>query len=114
LSQVLMNLMMNSLTHAFPGGEEGGINIIAKCDDDAVLLIYKDSGSGISKNDLSRVFEPFYTTNRAKGNTGLGLHICYNLVTQKLKGEILLNTEEGTGVEFYIRIPLLVDTIGSL
>lgn len=114
LSQVMMNMMMNSLTHAFSEGMDGKISIIAKCDDDSVLVIYKDSGSGISKEDLNRVFDPFYTTNRAKGNTGLGLHICYNLVTQKLRGEILLNTEEGAGVEFYVRIPLLVDTVSAL
>ena len=109
LSQVLMNLMMNSFTHGFKEKKQGVIQLEAKLDDDMVNLSYRDSGRGIDKHNESLVFEPFYTTNRSKGNTGLGLHICYNLVTQKLKGDIVLGTDVDAGVEFVIRVPLVAD-----
>ena len=109
LSQVLMNLMMNSYTHGFKQKKQGEILIDTKWDGDTIILTYKDSGSGIDKENQLLVFEPFYTTNRSKGNTGLGLHICYNLITQKLKGEIALNSDLGSGVEFTIRLPLTVN-----
>jgi len=109
LSQVLLNFITNSVTHGFKGLDSGKITISAEPDEEkSVLIIYRDSGLGIDEANWDKVFEPFYTTNRNKGNTGLGMHISYNLITQKLQGEILLNSSSGAGVEFYIRIPKLV------
>lgn len=110
LSQVLLNFMTNSMTHGFKNQGQGVITISGHQDEEhSILIIYKDSGSGIDEANWDRVFEPFFTTNRNKGNTGLGMHICYNLITQKLRGEILLNSCSGAGVEFYIRIPKNVE-----
>lgn len=109
LTQVLLNFITNSITHGFEENSGGHILISAERDDEgSVLLIYKDTGRGIDESHWEKVFEPFFTTNRAKGNTGLGMHISYNLVTQKLKGEIVLNSKTGDGVEFYLRLPLKV------
>lgn len=109
LSQVLVNFITNSLTHGFKDKTKGAITISAYPNrPDAILLIYKDTGVGIGEEHWEKVFEPFYTTNRQAGSTGLGMHISYNLVTQKLQGEILLNSLIGAGVEFYISLPFKV------
>lgn len=108
LSQVLINLAMNSLTHGFRNKTEGHIKVLCtkvKADQDEVLLIFTDDGDGIAETNLAKVFEPFYTSNRSGGNTGLGMHISYNLVVQKLEGAIAINSLLGQGTEFYIRLP---------
>ncbi|NEO44378.1 MAG: hypothetical protein F6K55_09675 [Moorea sp. SIO4A3] len=55
---------------------------------------------------LGKIFEPFFTTARPQGRTGLGLHIVYNLVTQKLLGQIEVKSEVGKGTEFMITLPI--------
>lgn len=109
LSQVLVNFITNSLTHGFKGMKKGSIVLSASYNSqDSIILIYKDSGIGIDEANWEKVFEPFFTTNRNKGNTGLGMHISYNLVTQKLGGDIVLNSRLGDGVEIYINLPIKV------
>ena len=65
-------------------------------------LIYRDDGHGISKNNIDKIFDPFFTTNRAKGGTGLGLNVIYNIITSRLNGTIVCNSQEGEGTEFII------------
>lgn len=109
LSQVIVNFITNSFTHGFKGMDKGAITFVATYNSaDSILLIYKDSGVGIDEANWEKVFEPFFTTNRNKGNTGLGMHISYNLVTQKLGGDIVLNSRPGAGVELYINLPIKV------
>ena len=72
---------------------------------DSVELVYSDTGRGIAAETRDKVFEPFFTTRRNAGSTGLGLHIIYNLVTGKLGGSIELQSEEGRGVRFVLRFP---------
>jgi NO-binding membrane sensor protein with MHYT domain/nitrogen-specific signal transduction histidine kinase len=96
LAQVITNLIMNSLVHAFPDAYAGVITLVARpYQDDMVELIYGDNGVGIPDSDRARVFDPFFTTRRAEGGTGLGLHIVYNIVTQTLMGTITLETRPG-------------------
>lgn len=106
LAQVLTNLIMNSIKHGFKDKKNG--NIIIKLDYNAnnVVIHYYDNGMGIAKSLHNKVFEPFYTTDRKDG-TGLGLHVVYNLVTQKLKGIIALESDKDKGVYFKITIPNL-------
>jgi signal transduction histidine kinase len=103
-SQILTNLVLNSLIHGFDKKKQGSIKISTRQEDDQIFFDYRDDGKGIPKQDLDRIFDPFFTTNKKTG-TGLGLHIVYNLVTQKLKGNISCSSGPGTGAGFQIRIP---------
>ncbi len=105
LSQVVTNLVTNSIIHAFAPDQAGTIHISATPRGSMVELIYRDDGVGIPAALHERVFEPFYTTKRGTGGSGLGLHIIYNTVTQSLKGTIALESAEGEGTTFRIRIP---------
>lgn len=110
ISQIIINLVLNSLTHAFIGRDTGEMCIeVSLCGDDEILILYKDNGKGVVPENLFKLFEPFYTTNRSGGNTGLGMHIVYNLITQKLKGQIIANSWQEQGIEFYIRLPRDID-----
>ena len=105
LSQICTNLIMNSLSHGLKGREKGEIVIRAAMKKDWVQLVYTDNGCGISKETLKKIYEPFFTTNRLNGNSGLGMHIVMNLVTQKLKGNIRCESELEKGVTFTIEFP---------
>jgi signal transduction histidine kinase len=108
LSQILVNLVMNSLIHAFEGIEQGEIRI--ECDryGDEWLLLYRDNGKGMDEATRQRVFDPFFTTKRGHGGSGLGLHVVFNLVTQLLRGHIECVSRPGRGVEFHIAMPVRV------
>ena len=109
LNQILINLIMNSLIHAFETVENGKIDVIARLTDDQKLkIIYKDNGSGIPTSIKKRIFDPFVTTKRGQGGSGLGMHLVFNLVTQALNGNIKLESEEGNGVEFTLTFPVIV------
>ncbi|QJR82826.1 HAMP domain-containing histidine kinase [Alteromonas pelagimontana] len=108
INQILINLIMNSIIHGFEGVEEGEITIIAEMMSPTKLkLIYRDNGRGIPGDIRKRIFDPFVTTKRGQGGSGLGMHLVYNLVTQALNGTIALSSEEGNGVEFIIVFPVV-------
>lgn len=107
LIQIFTNLIVNSLTHAFANYHHGTINIVVTDLDDHVKFLYCDNGKGISSEIKKVIFEPFFTTNRKAGGSGLGTHIIYNLVTQKLKGEIAIVDNRGPGLCFSIIVPKL-------
>jgi signal transduction histidine kinase len=72
------------------------------------LLTYRDNGRGIPPEILPRIFDPFFTTKPGEqGGTGLGMHVVYNLVTQKLNGEIQCILAEAGGAAFQLRLPLM-------
>lgn len=104
-SQIITNLVINSIRHAYTQKEKGNISIEVLKDNDILKLIYKDDGNGIPQQNLEKIFEPFFTTNREEGGTGLGLNIIYNIITSKLNGKILCNSKENQGVEFIITFP---------
>jgi signal transduction histidine kinase len=96
LSQVLNNLIMNSCVHAFPDIEQPEIAINAKERADNIIIEVKDNGIGIDESIRDSIYEPFVTTKRNQGSTGLGMNIVHNLVTCKLGGEIsLLPSQQG-------------------
>jgi len=105
LAQIITNFIMNSLKHGFEHTDQGTINIAVIYDANGILLNYKDSGHGISSEHLDKLYEPFFTTKRGGGNSGLGMHIVYNLVTQSLKGSIECFSEINKGTEFIIKFP---------
>ena len=106
LSQVVTNLVMNALTHAFPADSKGHMVIdVDETADGEVEIRFADDGVGIPAENLPKVFEPFFTTRRGAGGSGLGLHIVFNLVTQSLGGRISVDSVPGDGTTFTLRIP---------
>ncbi|MBP2295442.1 trifunctional serine/threonine-protein kinase/ATP-binding protein/sensor histidine kinase [Azospirillum rugosum] len=106
LAQILTNLISNTLVHGFEAGHVGQLGIaVTEPDADSVEIVYTDDGRGIAPDSLPAIFDPFFTTRRAQGSTGLGLHIVYNLVAQRLGGTIKVTSELGAGVRFTLRFP---------
>ncbi len=106
-SQIFTNLVLNALIHAFdPEAEPGTITIRATADDTDLHITFSDNGKGIEVANLSRIFDPFFTTRRGSGGSGLGLHIIYNLIVQKLGGTITCDSTVGVGTTFSIKVPL--------
>ncbi|EGK83759.1 multi-sensor signal transduction multi-kinase [Microcoleus vaginatus FGP-2] len=103
--QIVTNLVLNSLIHAYDGEDEGVLAFDFKLEGDRLIFEYADNGKGIDPENLSKIFEPFFTTKRGQGGTGLGLHIIYNLVTQKLKGTINCTSQVNKGTKFMIEFP---------
>lgn len=107
ISQVCTNLVQNALIHAFPGGRVGLVTIEVDRDDTGgALLICRDDGVGMETSVLRRVFEPFFTTQRGRGGSGLGMHIVHNLVTDLLGGSIDVASEPEVGTQVSIRLPV--------
>ena len=100
--QVFTNLVINSLIHGFDDIENGQISIDITDHDDTVRIIYSDNGKGMNEDQLTKLYDPFYTTRRGQGGTGLGMHIVFNLVTQTLGGEIKCQSKPGEGTTFTI------------
>ncbi|MBF0240593.1 MAG: response regulator, partial [SAR324 cluster bacterium] len=108
LSQVITNFITNSLNHAFPEGFQGKMNIAVRQEGKTVILTFSDNGQGIPPEHLGRIYEPFFTTKRGTSGTGLGLHITWNLVTQKLQGTLQCSSVVGQGTTFTLRLPVQV------
>jgi signal transduction histidine kinase len=105
--QVLTNLVLNALAHAFPDKRAGTLRLVArKIGTDQVEIDFADDGVGMSEEVQRRAFEPFFTTRRNRGGTGLGLHIVYTLVTRRLGGTMRLESAPGRGTVFRIKLPL--------
>lgn len=98
LSQIVTNFIMNAIVHAYAKDDKGTLLLqFSECEHDVICIRFSDDGGGISPENLARVWDPFFTTNRSGGGSGLGLHIVYNLVTQKLFGNIEIESKEGEG-----------------
>ena len=108
LCQIVTNLVLNSLIHAYDGEDEGILAFDFQLEGDRLIFEYADNGKGIAPENLSKVFEPFFTTKRGQGGTGLGLHIIYNLVTQKLNGTISCESQVKKGTKFTIELPATI------
>lgn len=105
-SQILSNLIINSNIHGYPDKESGIIDIDIKLVEDRLIIVYQDDGKGISTRNLPKIFDPFYTTNRENGGSGLGLNIIYNIITSQLHGSIKCESQLGSGVTFTISYPI--------
>ena len=104
--QVLTNLFLNSVAHAFPDGKPGAVDIqVRESGKDNVEIIFSDNGCGMSLDVRRRAFDPFFTTRRDQGGTGLGLHIVYSIVTNRLGGRLDLNSEPGGGTRIQMILP---------
>ena len=106
INQILINLILNSIFHAFDGLDNGTITINIMNLSDQLHINYRDDGNGIDESIKAKIFDPFTTTKRGSGGSGLGMHLVYNLVTQALDGHITLEEEEERGVSFDITFPV--------
>ena len=106
LAQVVTNLVMNSLVHGFGSDPGGKISLRVHSDGLTIHLHYTDNGRGMDAVTLKHLYEPFYTTRRGHGGSGLGMNIVYTIVTQKFHGSIEVESEPGEGVRYDIRFPV--------
>jgi len=106
IAQVLTNLLMNAGIHAFEDShKERTVVISASQQSDGTIILVQDNGQGIAASLIDKIFEPFVTTKRSQGGSGLGLNIVYNLINQKLKGEIKVESEPDQFTRFTIKLP---------
>jgi len=106
LYQIMVNLLINSLVHAFDAKHGGRISIDVRVEEAIAVIDYRDDGRGMDAETSRRIFEPYFTTRRASGGSGLGLHIVNNLTTQLLGGSVRCDSAPGAGAHFELRIPL--------
>jgi signal transduction histidine kinase len=107
LAQIVTNLVVNALTHAFDEGQAGRITVRARQDGGEVMLECVDNGKGIAPAHLPHVFDPFFTTRRGSAGSGLGLHIVYNIVTGKLGGRLGVESTPNAGTRFTLFFPAI-------
>jgi PAS domain S-box-containing protein len=106
LSHAITNLVMNSLIHGFEGVARGSIGIVAERAGDEIRLVYRDDGAGMTPEVRRKLYEPFFTTKRNQGGSGLGMHVVYTAVTQSLGGRIVCESNPGRGTAFTITFPV--------
>ena len=107
LGQIITNLLQNACLHAFDGiVNPAVITIDVVQRDDEVIMIVGDNGIGMTDEVAPRIWEPFFTTRRGDGGSGLGMHIVHNLVVERFKGRIELQTAPGAGCRYTIRLPI--------
>jgi PAS domain S-box-containing protein len=104
--QVLTNLFLNSVAHAFPDGKGGTVDIKVRASGkDDVEVLFSDNGCGMSLDVRRKAFDPFFTTRRDQGGTGLGLHIVHSIVTNCLGGRLDLDSKPGEGTKIQLILP---------
>lgn len=110
-SQIVLNLVNNAFLHAFENKKEGIIQIDFRTENEKGILIVKDNGVGIEKENFNKIYDPFFTTKLNQGGTGLGLSVVYQNVIRFLKGEIICTSNKNEGTEFKVIFPLKNETI---
>lgn len=107
--QLFTNLVLNALQHAFDDSRKHAeIHIAARLAGARLHIEVADNGLGMSAEVSGHIFQPFFTTRRARGGTGLGLYICYDIATQRLGGTIVCESAPGQGSRFRIDLPAAV------
>ncbi|HJW10125.1 MAG TPA: HAMP domain-containing sensor histidine kinase [Holophagaceae bacterium] len=113
LTRVLLNLVQNAMVHAFPDGRAGHILLQAEATEGGASLKVADDGAGMDKEILARIFEPYFTTSREGGGSGLGLPLCRDLVEGPLGGRLSVESVPGYGSTFHISLPSLTTDDGG-
>ena len=111
IAQIVTNLVMNAIVHAFDNGKQSGkvdFSLTMKGPDMIMQVI--DDGKGMTSEVAGKIFDPFYTTQRGNGGSGLGMSIVYNLVVHQLLGSIECKSILGEGSTFLIRFPMQVES----
>lgn len=110
-SQIFTNLIMNAFNHAFKGRNLGRIEVKCSLKGNRLFIDFEDDGVGMAAEHLKRIFDPFFTTDYEGKSSGLGMHIVYNLVTQKLNGSIRVESALGEGTKIHIEVDELTETL---
>jgi len=111
--QVLTNLFLNSVTHAFPDGKGAIVVKVQESGSENVIIRFSDNGRGMSYDVRRKAFDPFFTTRRDLGCTGLGLHIVYTIVTNCLGGRVSLDSVPDEGTEIRIILPRVAPAVSA-
>ena len=104
-NQILTNFLTNSHIHGFENRIDGEISIEFQANENDLTLTYKDNGKGLDSTIKDKIFDPFVTTKRGLGGSGLGMNIVYNLVNTKLNGTIKVIASD-QGCCFIVKVPL--------
>jgi len=105
IAQIIINLIINSIIHGFHNINRGEITIDVTVDQQRLVILYRDNGTGITDEQLEKLFDPFYTTQADKGGTGLGTHIIKNLVVDTLNGSINASSTPDKGLSYHMTFP---------
>ncbi|WP_404340831.1 ATP-binding protein [Pseudoalteromonas mariniglutinosa] len=105
LQQVIQQLLSNSVIHGFHDNKENQITLNVERSKNELIIHYADNGVGVDKTIKNRIFDPFVTTKRGEGGSGLGMHLVYNLVTHALGGSIVCVDQNQQGAHFMITLP---------
>lgn len=108
-SQVLSNLLMNAARHAYPDGQGGPVVVSAADAEGWLVMDFTDQGVGLAPGVRERIYEPFFTTKRGQGGSGLGMHIVYTIM-QQMGGTVEVHSNPGAGCRFHVRMPMEVRT----
>lgn len=108
LAQIITNMILNSLVHAFEGIEHGLMKIRIRIHNNTLTCTYQDNGNGVCQENLNHLFDPFFTTKPNDGGSGLGTHIIRNLVIQTLQGDITAHSAPGRGLRYDFHFPIEV------
>ena len=105
IAQIIINLIINSIAHAFTNINRGEMTIDIALDQQRLVILYRDNGIGVNEEQLEKLFDPFYTTKASKGGTGLGTHIIKNLIEDTLNGSIEAYSKESEGLSYHMSFP---------
>ena len=105
IAQIIINLIINSIAHAFTNINQGEMTIDIALDQQRLVILYRDNGVGVNEEQLEKLFDPFYTTKASKGGTGLGTHIIKNLIEDTLNGSIEAYSKESEGLSYHMSFP---------
>ncbi|NQZ26555.1 MAG: HAMP domain-containing histidine kinase [Colwellia sp.] len=105
IAQIIINLIINSIAHAFANINRGEMTIDIALDQQRLVILYRDNGVGVNEEQLEKLFDPFYTTKASKGGTGLGTHIIKNLIEDTLNGSIEAYSKESEGLSYHMSFP---------
>jgi CheY-like chemotaxis protein len=108
LQQVFLNLIINAETEMKLAHGKGKLSIKAEHIDNTIRISFKDNGPGIAKENLEKIFNPFFTTREVGQGTGLGLNLCHGIITEH-KGRIWAESRLGRGATFFVELPIVTE-----